>query len=364
MSFAGFSSFDPYRSWRVREYYRDLFVIVKSWVVTIGILLLYFFVFNVSERYSRSVILSWVFTYPFLVFTIHLGVRILLRNLRARGRNLRRAVLPDFLKSSLVDYVYIDFPIRAEAKVVEILNTCRTLGAELYLVPDLYTFGLFHTQIEALGDMLVLNFNPDLRLKRHFDVVFSSLALLLTLAISLLVSLLIKLEDGGPVLYGHKRITAAGKVFKCLKFRTMGVDADKKLAGILESDPSAREEWEKTFKLKNDPRVTRIGRLLRKTSLDELPQFINVLNGEMSVVSARPIVHTELYDYYREHGAFYCAMKPGLTGPRQVSKRSDTEDYDERVQLDSRYVLNHSFWLDMKIIFKTVFSMVSGKGAY
>ena len=132
----------------------------------------------------------------------------------------------------------------------------------------------------------------------------------------------------------------------------------------LESDPEARAEWDKCLKLKNDPRITWIGKLLRKTSLDELPQFINVLKGEMSVVGARPIVERELSEYYKGNGGLYCSLKPGITGPWQVSQRNDTEDYQERVRLDTWYALNRDFWLDLKIVFKTIGCMVRGKGAY
>jgi lipopolysaccharide/colanic/teichoic acid biosynthesis glycosyltransferase len=144
----------------------------------------------------------------------------------------------------------------------------------------------------------------------------------------------------------------------------MCIDADTKLKDILENDKKARKEWGKAFKLKDDPRITRIGHFLRKTSLDELPQFINVLKGEMSVVGARPIVDRELYDYYKEDAGIYCSIKPGITGPWQVGKRSDTVDYHERVELDKWYVLNNSFWLDTKIIFKTIWSMINENGAY
>jgi len=144
----------------------------------------------------------------------------------------------------------------------------------------------------------------------------------------------------------------------------MHVNADNRLEEILKNDPQAKAEWDKYFKLKNDPRVTWIGRFLRKTSLDELPQFINVLKGDMSVVGARPIVYRELHDYYKENGGLYCSIKPGITGIWQVSKRNDTEDYQERVQIDTWYALNRNFWMDMKIILQTVGRMFTGKGAY
>ena len=179
-----------------------------------------------------------------------------------------------------------------------------------------------------------------------------------------MIALLVKLEDGGPVFYGHRRISESGRTFYCLKFRTMHVRAEERLREILRQYPARRQEWEATFKLKDDPRITRIGRFLRRTSLDELPQFLNVLRGEMSVVGARPIVDEELRRFYQEVAITYCAMKPGITGPWQVGKRSDTEDYRERVELDRRYIIQSSPWLDIKIILQTVFRIFFAKGAY
>ncbi|MCI5139796.1 MAG: sugar transferase, partial [Candidatus Electrothrix sp. AR1] len=184
----------------------------------------------------------------------------------------------------------------------------------------------------------------------------------------LLIMLLIKLDSQGPVFYRHRRITATGREFGCLKFRTMVINADKKLKELLENDPTLAEEWHRSFKLKNDPRITKVGHLLRKTSLDEFPQFLNVLKGEMSVVGARPVVGRELEEYYKGNSeqsvGRYVSMKPGITGPWQVTERSDVENYKERVDLDDWYVLNYSLLCDIKIILKTVRCMISGKGAY
>ena len=274
------------------------------------------------------------------------------------------AEMSNYLKINDIDYVYIALPMRAEKKIFSILRECRSLGSRIYLVPDLYVFGLHHAEIQSLGKMLVLNFNPHTEWKRGFDVLFSSMVLLFTFPITLIISLLIKLEDGGPIIYKHKRITAAGKEFGCLKFRTMKVGADKELKKVLENDPELRKEWEQTFKLKNDPRITRIGRILRKTSLDEFPQFINVLKGDMSVVGARPIVGRELQAFYQESAGRYCSMKPGITGPWQVGKRSNIENYQERVDLDDWYILNYSLWTDIKIILRTIYIMFKRDGAY
>jgi len=202
------------------------------------------------------------------------------------------------------------------------------------------------------------------RWKRMFDIVFSLFAILITLPIMIPIAIIIKLTDGGSVLFGHNRVGYRGREFKVLKFRSMYPDAEERLKKILEEDPKAREEWEKTFKLKNDPRVTPIGKFLRKTSLDELPQFFNVLKGDMSVVGPRPVVKEELEKYYKDKAKYYLSVKPGITGYWQVEGRSDVEDYQERVNMDVWYVENQSFLLDLKIILKTVWVMLTGKGAY
>ena len=411
-----FQSFQLYRSWRGWKFYTEFFYILKAWGTVIGILLFYFFVFKISEGYSRVVFMIWSITTPLLIFLLHMSARKILRFFRRRGKNVRRAViagagdlgtnlireletipwagieimgffddkitvepdltvmgkpvlgdiskLPEYLTINDIDYVYIALPMRAERKIFSILRECRSLGARIYLVPDLYVFGLHHAEIQSLGKMLVLNFNPHTEWKRSFDVIFSFLALLVSLPITLIISLLIKIEDGGPVIYRHKRITSAGKEFDCLKFRTMRKGADQELLKLLAKDPELKEEWQLNYKLKNDPRITRIGKLLRKTSLDELPQFINVLKGDMSVVGARPIVGGELQSFYRDSAGLYCSMKPGITGPWQVGKRSNVEDYQERVDLDDWYILNYSLWTDIKIIIRTVYIMFKRDGAY
>ncbi len=200
--------------------------------------------------------------------------------------------------------------------------------------------------------------------KRTFDIVFSLFVIIITLPITVPIAIAIKLTDGGSVFYKHTRIGYKGKKFEVIKFRSMYMDADKRLKDILENDSKAREEWEKTFKLKNDPRVTPIGKFLRKTSLDELPQFLNVLKGDMSVVGPRPVVEEELKKYYKENAEVYMSVKPGITGYWQVEGRSDIEDYQERVKMDVWYVKNMNFWLDLKIILKTIWVMIKGKGAY
>ncbi len=200
-------------------------------------------------------------------------------------------------------------------------------------------------------------------MKRVFDIFFSIFAIIVTSPFMFLIALGIKLTDGGKVFFTQKRVGKDGKEFDIIKFRSMYPDAESRLKEILESNPQARKEWKESFKLRNDPRITPIGKFLRKTSLDELPQFFNVLKGDMSVVGPRPVVQEELDKFYKEKANLYKSIRPGVTGYWQVEGRSDT-DYEERVKMDEWYIKNQSLWLDLKIILKTIKVMITGKGAY
>ncbi|EMX4955230.1 undecaprenyl-phosphate galactose phosphotransferase WbaP [Raoultella planticola] len=198
-------------------------------------------------------------------------------------------------------------------------------------------------------------------LKRVFDIT-GSLAIIVILSPALIyISRKVK-KDGGPAIYGHERIGKGGKPFKCLKFRSMVVNSKEVLEQVLASDTEARAEWDATFKLKNDPRITKIGHFLRRTSLDELPQLFNVLRGEMSLVGPRPIITAEL-ERYNDEVDYYLLSKPGMTGLWQVSGRSDV-DYETRVYLDAWYVKNWSMWNDIAILFKTIGVVLKRDGAY
>ena len=193
---------------------------------------------------------------------------------------------------------------------------------------------------------------------------FLAIALLpILLPIIAILAYLIKKESPGPVFFAHNRIGKDGKTIPTLKFRSMFQDAKERLEKLLDEDPAIKEEWEINFKLKEDPRVTKVGAFLRKTSLDELPQIFNVLKGEMSFVGPRPVIQQEIDQYYKEDSEYYFMVKPGITGLWQVSGRSDT-DYDFRVSTDKWYVLNWSLWLDIVILFKTVKVVLKREGAY
>ncbi|WP_245424298.1 sugar transferase [Sinorhizobium sp. BJ1] len=192
--------------------------------------------------------------------------------------------------------------------------------------------------------------------KRGLDLMVASAAIVLALPLMLVVAFLIKVITGGPVLFSHRRIGFNGKPFECYKFRTMVENADELLGEYLACDTRAAEEWRETQKLQRDPRVTKLGQILRKSSLDELPQLINILRGEMSCVGPRPIVADEL-SRYGSAADEYLKTRPGLTGLWQISGRNDV-DYARRVVLDAQYVRNWSIWTDLVILTWTAFAVM------
>ena len=198
--------------------------------------------------------------------------------------------------------------------------------------------------------------------KRMMDVLLVVLSLPLLLPMVIALAVLLKLTDPGPLLYGHRRVGFQGREFRCWKFRTMVVNGDEVLAQHFRDNPADEATWKLKRKLVNDPRVTPLGAILRKLSLDELPQLLNVLSGEMSLVGPRPVVNAEL-DYYGASGKYYLATRPGLTGLWQISGRSDTT-YAERVRLDRFYVTNWSLLRDMRIIALTVPAILMSRGAH
>jgi lipopolysaccharide/colanic/teichoic acid biosynthesis glycosyltransferase len=200
------------------------------------------------------------------------------------------------------------------------------------------------------------------RLKRVIDLLVSAVALVLLSPLLLVSALLVKLTSPGPVFYRHRRLGRNMKPLWLLKFRTMYRDADKRLHDILEANPEKRSEFEATFKLKDDPRVTPVGRWLRKFSIDEFPQFFNIIAGQMSLVGPRPIVEKEI-DFYKDYSLLLFRVPPGATGLWQVSGRTDTT-YQQRVELDTHYVREWTLLMDIRIILKTPHAVLARRGAY
>lgn len=194
--------------------------------------------------------------------------------------------------------------------------------------------------------------------KRVLDIVFSLLGMVILSPFFLLISIIIKLNSKGPVFFVHSRIGEKGKPIGIYKFRTMVENAEDLIKNFT---PEQKEEFERCYKLENDPRVTKIGNFLRKTSLDELPQILNILKGELSIIGPRPIIQAEL-DKYGENKEKFLSVRPGLTGYWAANGRSDTT-YEERMEMELYYVDNMSFILDIKIFFKTILAVIKKEGA-
>jgi undecaprenyl-phosphate galactose phosphotransferase len=244
-------------------------------------------------------------------------------------------------------------------------HKCRNVT----IIPSLRGFPLYGTSMSFIfsHEVLLLQVHNNLSkltsrfIKRTFDIVCTLCILLVTSPLFLYLWFKVS-RDSGPAIYAHPRIGRRGQVFNCYKFRSMVLNSKEVLETLLADDPEARAEWDKDFKLKDDPRITKIGHLIRKTSLDELPQLFNVLKGEMSLVGPRPVIRAELERYFDDVD-YYLMVKPGMTGLWQVSGRNDV-DYATRVYFDSWYVKNWSLWNDIVILFKTVSVVILRKGAY
>jgi exopolysaccharide production protein ExoY len=197
---------------------------------------------------------------------------------------------------------------------------------------------------------------------RVLDLVAATLLAIFIAPLMILLAVLIRLQDGGPAVFSQERIGEGGRTFRCFKFRSMVIDADRRLELLLAENPSIRLEWDRDHKLRDDPRVTPLGAFLRKSSLDEIPQLFNVLRGEMSLVGPRPIVSRERIKYGRRFSA-YCSVPPGITGLWQVSGRNDVS-YRRRVAMDVLYSRNKNFGFDVLLLIKTVPAVLTRKGSY
>jgi Undecaprenyl-phosphate galactose phosphotransferase WbaP len=278
-------------------------------------------------------------------------------------------VLKKWLEVSGIQFV-VALEVGQSIQREAILRKLAHCGAEdVSVIPAMRGVPLFGTDISYFFShevaMLKLRNNlrywPSRLLKRFFDLV-AAFVLLVILALPFAYIAWLIRRDGGPVIFAHKRVGQSGREFACFKFRTMRVDAEEQLRLMLASDPAVREEWELEFKLRTDPRITRIGQFLRQTSLDELPQLFNVIRGDMSLVGPRPVIQAELARYGQDVD-YFLLVRPGMTGLWQVSGRNDV-DYDTRVYLDTWYVKNWSMWYDVALLFKTIKVVFQRKGAY
>ncbi|BDA10886.1 undecaprenyl-phosphate galactose phosphotransferase WbaP [Megamonas funiformis] len=270
-----------------------------------------------------------------------------------------------------VKTIIIAIPNLEKNKLLDLVEDIQPLVRNLMFVPNTIGIPVINLEVKKLyeSNMLLLSIRNNLakktnrRIKRIFDIVFSLLTMVIIIPVSIVVIVLIMIESPGAApIFKHYRVGKGGILFPCYKFRSMVPNAQEKLQEYLKSDLEAQKEWNKYFKLKNDPRITKVGKFIRKTSIDELPQFINVLKGEMSWVGPRPIIKDEIH-YYGKYIKDYYAVLPGITGMWQVSGRSEI-GYKDRVSLDVWYVRNWSIWIDITLILKTIKTVLFRKGAY
>jgi Undecaprenyl-phosphate galactose phosphotransferase WbaP len=301
-------------------------------------------------------------------------VALLDHHLVAAGKSYREVSCEETLTNAAnlgrelgVDTVIFAMPYTRREQLAHMVSVASESFRNVLIVPNLNGITNSAVAPRDFAGTLAIEIKQNLldpwsqRLKRALDLVGTVIGGVLVSPLVFAIAVLIKLDSPGPAFYAHRRVGAAGEHFLCWKFRTMYVDSERLLEKYLQDNPFLRAEWEQNQKLRDDPRVTRVGRLLRQTSLDELPQLWNVLRGEMSLTGPRPIVDSEVPKYGKVY-ELYKRILPGMSGFWQVSGRSDTS-YAERVEMDSYYVRNWSVWLDLIILARTVRSVALGRGA-
>lgn len=277
---------------------------------------------------------------------------------------------PNITKNKFIKTAILAIPTLPSDRLSALTTFIQSKTPNTMIIPDLKGIAILNTELFHLftEEIFLMNIRNNLKsatnrlIKTTFDLLMSIILIPFILPLLIIISIIIKLETKGPAIYTHERIGKNGKIFKCYKFRTMYKDAEERLRRLLESSEEFKAEWENNWKLKDDPRVTRIGRFLRKTSLDELPQILNVIKQEMSLVGPRPYLLREKENII-ESMSIICSARPGITGLWQVSGRSNT-DYKNRIKLDSWYVINWSLWLDVVILLKTIKVVLKAEGAY
>jgi undecaprenyl-phosphate galactose phosphotransferase len=275
-----------------------------------------------------------------------------------------------YLGSADIHDVVIALPDRDKSELNGLVTRLQHKAASVIYFPDYAGMAVMGTELRHFfqTQTFALEIKNNLAeplnnfTKRAFDYLVGGMLSLVFLMPLAIISLLIRLSSRGPAIYRQSRIGKNGVPFLCYKFRTMYYDADKRLQSILDADPKARQEWEEYRKLKDDPRITPIGQFLRRTSLDELPQILNILKGEMSLVGPRPVTQEEIEKYYKDSAELCFSVRPGITGLWQVSGRSNTS-FEYRISLDSWYVRNWNLWLDIVILIRTVNVVLKREGA-
>ncbi|MDR0400156.1 MAG: undecaprenyl-phosphate galactose phosphotransferase WbaP [Treponema sp.] len=273
---------------------------------------------------------------------------------------------PEIVRCFKIRMAFVAMPPNED--ITHLLNYSVSAFRYSVLIPGLYNFTNIWMSVRDFDGVLgfvtshKLRMSWNLAIKRLMDLSIVIIGGIIILPLLLFIALLVKMSSPGPILYWHRRLGKNHTYFNAYKFRSMVNNSQEVLEKLLDGSPELRKEWELNHKLKNDPRVTPVGRFLRRTSFDEFPQIINILKGEMSLVGPRPVVDGEV-EKYGKNFDFIFSVKPGLTGLWQVSGRSDT-DYVERVAFDTYYLQSWSVWLDLWVVLKTFDVVIRGKGAY
>jgi len=369
------------------DFWHESRLIFKAIIFSAILVFAYLAMTKSIEEYSRLVI---GLSFALMTFLIPLEKNISKKLLRKWGLWRKRAAIygeDPFLTAEIYGNPYLGY-VRPKAnqepatifvnpkghspqELKKLLADQIKQKHEVVFIPLMDDYDLTHSHIYELfntrTNLIVYQNRLKSRYRRILQQSYNYMLAIVLLPVVLpilgIFAILIKRESEGPILFKHNRVGQNGKTIPTYKFRSMYKDAQERLEKLLAENPEAKAEWESSYKLKNDPRVTKIGALLRKTSLDELPQIFNVLRGEMYFVGPRPVLQEELDRYYKEDAEYYFMVKPGITGLWQVSGRSDT-DYDFRVKTDKWYVSNWSLWLDIVILFKTVKVVLFRDGAY
>ncbi len=279
--------------------------------------------------------------------------------------------LPEILRSRRIECALIAAPGLSREKISALADRVHRHVHHVLLIPEMRSGALLNSELYHLfvNQLFLIKMRNTLseRGARFSKLLFDYFMVLISLPfivpILLVIAAIIRLTSPGPALFSQQRVGQHGKIIRVYKFRSMYADAEARLKELLASSAAARAEWKKTIKLKNDPRVTRLGAFLRKTSLDELPQLINVLRGEMSLVGPRPVPEAELKARYKDRSDYYKLVRPGMTGLWQISGRNDVS-YEQRVNMDTWYVFNWSLYIDLVILYKTLGVVLKKRGAY
>jgi len=366
-----------------RYFLEELEEFIKALIIYFFILVTILSIARVISGYSRFVLILT----PFYLLVLFPLFRWLTNNLLSvlgvkencvfiggpeAHKKFEREVLSDkylnFREGEPANYVFVSTSIENFDNILKELQATHRFvlifdDAGRFLTTKFKVFLPVGSEIPVLSFQNKLLDPKRLFIRRIIEILLALILLPFLIPLIGIIGIIIKLDSKGPIFYKQERVGKGGKPFKIFKFRTMFVDADKRLAEILSKDPEAKAEWEKYYKLKNDPRVTRVGKFLRRYSLDELPQIFNVIKGDMSFIGPRPVLQEELDKYYGESKFYYMSVKPGITGLWQVMGRNEL-DYETRVRLDVWYVVNWSLWLDLIILLKTIWVVFKGKGAF